>query len=56
MKKHKCTECNGDAEIGMSAVKDLKTGKYIIGKKERLCLECSKKRQAQSITIKRGEI
>ena len=37
-----CTDCGGDAFIGVSGWK--KHDKYIIKKKERLCLKCAAKR------------
>jgi len=38
----KCTDCGGDAYIGMSNVRD-RNGQ-IIGEHERLCMKCTKKR------------
>lgn len=40
--KYPCTSCGGDAEVGTSYWKQGK--KIIIGKNERLCLNCHKKR------------
>jgi hypothetical protein len=40
--KYPCTSCGGDAEIGMSDV--IGPRGQIVGKKERLCMNCYKKR------------
>lgn len=48
MEKYKCTECKGDASIGMTDWED-DTGKKYYKKGERLCLRCHKKRTGINI-------
>ena len=43
IKEFKCTECKGDAYVGLSDFKEIKGG-VIIKKEERLCLMCARKR------------
>ena len=45
--EYPCTECGGDAYIGMSNWSESATGKVIIGKDERLCNRCAKKRNIE---------
>ena len=45
--EYPCTECRGDAYIGMSNWSETATGKIIIGKDERLCNRCAKKRNIE---------
>lgn len=42
--KFPCSQCGQDATFGFSGFKDLKTKKFLIKKKERLCLTCARKR------------
>jgi hypothetical protein len=47
-KQFQCTECGGDATIGMSNFRHVASGRQIIGKDERLCFQCGKKRGIES--------
>ena len=44
MSKSSCTECGGDATVGMTGWEDVETGKQYYKKGERLCMKCHKKR------------
>lgn len=39
-----CTECNGDAMLGFSNFRKSNRKKPLIGKDERLCRKCARKR------------
>lgn len=41
-KRYPCTDCGGDAYVGMSDWKG--PGGQLIGKDERLCISCGRKR------------
>lgn len=47
--KYLCTDCRADAYVGLSEWTD-KSGKVMIGKDERLCVACAKKRNVQMLT------
>lgn len=48
-KKYVCTQCGGNAEIGYSNWKKAGVKKLIVGKDERLCRICFKKRTGQVV-------
>lgn len=42
--EYPCTECGGDAEVGLSGFSKRGVMAYIISPSERLCLMCAKRR------------
>ena len=44
--KYNCTDCGGDATVGLSDFRGVKEG-IIIKKNERLCLTCARKRNVK---------
>lgn len=45
--EYPCTDCGGDAEVGFSDWRSREKGQ-VVGKDERLCMCCAKKRGIES--------